>query len=226
MDFYALLNRKVGKLTLLSVLDPANRAPAGTSRSSPSTAGAESELLYERWVRQRRAEVDSLSHGTIAYVHVRSMNDASMRTVFDEVMGRGWGKKAVIVDTRFNGGGNIHEQLSDFLSGKKYFDVIPHGQHVGVEPMRQVDEAVHRPHQRERLLRRAPLPSGVQAQGDRQDAGDAGARHRDVRVVGEPDRPDARVRDPHGRMAHARRALRRGHAARAGHPGAEWIRPS
>ena len=40
----------------------------------------------------------------------------------------------MIVDTRFNGGGNIHEQLSDFLNGKKYFDIIPHGQYVGSEP--------------------------------------------------------------------------------------------
>ena len=40
----------------------------------------------------------------------------------------------IIVDTRFNGGGSIHEQLSDFLSGKKYFDVVPHGQFVGSEP--------------------------------------------------------------------------------------------
>ncbi len=81
------------------------------------------------------------------------MNDASMRTVFDEILGRGWNKDAVIVDTRFNGGGNIHEQLSDFLSGKKYFDIIPHGQLVGFEPVRQVDQAVDRADQRERLLR-------------------------------------------------------------------------
>ena len=43
-------------------------------------------------------------------------------------------KQAIIIDTRFNGGGNIHEQLSDFLSGKKYIDIIPHGQYVGSEP--------------------------------------------------------------------------------------------
>ncbi len=134
MDFYALLNRKTGKQTLLSVLNPAANT-RWDEPVKPISTGAERQLLYERWVKQRRAEVDSLSHGTIAYVHVRAMNDASMRTVIDEVMGRGWGKKAVIVDTRFNGGGNIHEQLSDFLSGKKYFDVIPHGQQVAVEPM-------------------------------------------------------------------------------------------
>jgi tricorn protease len=133
MDFYALLNRKVGKPTLLSVLDPATNA-RWDEAVKPINAGEENELLYQRWVRQRRAEVDSLSGGTIGYVHVRAMNDASMRTVFEEVMGRGWTKEAVVIDTRFNGGGNIHEQLSDFLSGKVYFDIIPHGQHVGVEP--------------------------------------------------------------------------------------------
>jgi tricorn protease len=134
VDFYALLNRKVGELTLLSMHDPRTNARWDES-VKPIAAREEGELLYQRWVRRRRAEVDSLSGGTIAYVHVRSMDDASMRTVFDEVMGLGWGKKAVIVDTRFNGGGNIHEQLSDFLSGKVYFDVVPHGQRVGFEPM-------------------------------------------------------------------------------------------
>ncbi|MEJ2215267.1 MAG: S41 family peptidase [Gemmatimonadota bacterium] len=133
MDFYALLNRKVGKLTLLSLTNGTGEHWDETVK--PIGAGAEHELMYKRWVRRRRAEVDSLSNGTLAYVHVRAMNDASMRTVVDEVLGRGWGKKAVIVDTRFNGGGNIHEQLSDFLSGKVYFDVIPHGQHIATEPM-------------------------------------------------------------------------------------------
>jgi C-terminal processing protease CtpA/Prc len=62
------------------------------------------------------------------------MDDASMRTVFEEALGRNVSRQALIVDTRFNGGGNIHEQLSDFLSGKKYFDIVPHGQYVGSEP--------------------------------------------------------------------------------------------
>ena len=133
MDFYRLLNRKVGRLTLLSVFDPAANT-RWDETVKPVSGGAANELLYQRWVRQRRAEVDSLSHGTVAYVHVRSMNDASMRTVFEEALGRGWTREAIVVDARFNGGGNIHEQLSDFLSGKAYFDIIPHGQKVGVEP--------------------------------------------------------------------------------------------
>ena len=133
VDFYQLLNRKAGKLTLLAMYDPA----AGTrweETVKPVSARDESQLLYRRWVKSRRAEVERLSGGTIGYVHVRAMNDASMRIVFEEALGRNVGKQAIIVDTRFNGGGNIHEQLSDFLSAKKYFDIVPHGQYVGSEP--------------------------------------------------------------------------------------------
>ena len=100
----------------------------------PIDGGAENELLYKRWVDNRRKDVEKLSGGKIGYIHVRAMNDASMRVIFEEALGRNLGKEAIIVDTRFNGGGNTHEQLSDFLSGKKYFDVLYHGQYVNYEP--------------------------------------------------------------------------------------------
>jgi tricorn protease len=133
VDHYKYLNRKVGKLTLLSLYDPAT-GTRWEETTKPISLGEEEELQYKRWVEMRRKETDSLSGGKIGYIHVRAMDDESMRTVFEEALGRNLGKDAIIVDTRFNGGGNIHEQLSDFLNGKKYFDIIPHGQYVGSEP--------------------------------------------------------------------------------------------
>lgn len=133
VDFCAMLNRKAGKLTLVSMLDPATGNRWDESLK-PITTGDANELLYKRWLKNRRNETDRLSGGKIGYVHVRSMDDASMRTVFEEALGRNFEKQALIVDTRFNGGGNIHEQLSDFLSGKKYIDIVPHGQYIGSEP--------------------------------------------------------------------------------------------
>ena len=132
-DFYQFLNRKVGKPTLLSVFDPVTNT-RWDETVKPITGGQENELLYKRWVNNRRDEVTRLSDGKIGYIHVRAMNDASMRTVFEEALGRNLEKNAIIIDTRFNGGGNIHEQLSDFLSGKKYCDIVPHGQYIGSEP--------------------------------------------------------------------------------------------
>jgi tricorn protease len=133
VDHYRYLNRKAGKLVLLSLYDPVTGV-RWEETTKPIGLGEEDELQYKRWVEMRRKETDSLSGGKIGYIHVRAMDDESMRTVFEEALGRNIGKEAIIVDTRFNGGGNIHEQLSDFLNGKKYFDIIPHGQYVGSEP--------------------------------------------------------------------------------------------
>ena len=46
MDFYALLNRKAGKLTLLSVYDPAGKTRWDES-VKPISPDAEGELLYQ-----------------------------------------------------------------------------------------------------------------------------------------------------------------------------------
>lgn len=134
IDFYQLLNRKVGKNMLLSILDPSNNT-RWEEVVKPISLGAENQLLYKRWVESRRAEVLRLSGGKLGYVHVRAMNDASMRTVFEDALGKHISADALIVDTRFNGGGNIHDQLSDFLVGQKYIDIIPHGQNIGYEPL-------------------------------------------------------------------------------------------
>ncbi|MEZ4688286.1 MAG: S41 family peptidase [Bacteroidia bacterium] len=133
IDFYMLLNRRAGDNVLLSLYDPST----GTRWDEvvkPVSLGEEYQLLYERWVETRREETLRLSEGKLGYVHVRGMNDPSMRTVIEEALGRHVSAQALIVDTRFNGGGNLHDVLSDFLTGEKYFEIIPHGQHVGYQP--------------------------------------------------------------------------------------------
>ena len=79
---------------------------------------------------------DSLSGGKVGYVHVRSMDDPSFRVTFDKVLGKNSRKEALIVDSRFNGGGWLHDDLVTFLSGKLYFTLRPQG-HVttGGEPL-------------------------------------------------------------------------------------------
>ncbi len=133
MDFYQLLNRKKGKNVLLSMQNPSDNS-RWEEVVKPISLGAENQLLYKRWVETRRKETLKLSDGKLGYVHVRSMNDPSMRTVFEDALGKHLSADALIVDTRFNGGGNLHDVLSDFLVGKKYIDIIPHGQNIGYQP--------------------------------------------------------------------------------------------
>jgi Tol biopolymer transport system component/C-terminal processing protease CtpA/Prc len=133
MDFYQLLNRKEGNNVLLSMLDPLKNT-RWEEVVKPISLGEENQLLYTRWVETRRSEVERLSGGKLGYVHVRGMNDASMRVVIEDALGKHLSSDALVVDTRFNGGGNLHDVLADFLNGKKYMEIIPHGQYVGHQP--------------------------------------------------------------------------------------------
>ncbi len=132
-EFDSLLNLKAGKPVTLELLDPASGQRSEQTARAISTA-AERELLYRRWVRLERALVDKLSGGRLGYVHVRGMNDASYRQTFSDALGRSSGKEALIVDTRFNGGGNLHDELATLLSGRKYLEFLPRGQSLGWEP--------------------------------------------------------------------------------------------
>jgi C-terminal processing protease CtpA/Prc len=133
MDVSPLLNHRAGQPTLLSIFDGTKNAKFEVTVKPISTA-EQDELLYERWVKQRRQLVDRLSNGTIGYVHVREMNDESYRETYSEALGRESNKKALIVDTRYNGGGNLHDILATFLSGKPYLELVPRGQSIGWEP--------------------------------------------------------------------------------------------
>ncbi|MBV8034203.1 S41 family peptidase [Roseateles sp.] len=133
-EFDSMLNLKAGKQVVLEVLDPASGKRFEQALKAISQ-GAERELLYKRWVRQERALVDKLSGGRLGYVHVRGMDDASYRQTYGEALGRASGKEALIVDTRFNGGGNLHDELATLLSGKKYLEFLPRGQSLGWEPV-------------------------------------------------------------------------------------------
>ncbi|MET1056329.1 MAG: S41 family peptidase [Pedobacter sp.] len=64
----------------------------------------------------------TLSGGKIGYVHIRQMDEANFRTTIDKVDGRNRNKKALIIDSRFNTGGNLHQQLVEFFS--KSTDIV------------------------------------------------------------------------------------------------------
>lgn len=134
-DWNILLNRKAGENTLLSLYDPSTNT-RWDETVKPFTAAEEGALLYKRWVRKMSDMVDKLSGGKVGYVHVQGMNDGSYRTVVDEVMGKNAHKQALVVDTRFNGGGWLHNDLNTFLSGKQYLQFAPQGHMVSsAEPM-------------------------------------------------------------------------------------------
>jgi hypothetical protein len=79
-------------------------------------------------------EVDRLSSGQLRYIHVPGMSDSAYRTTYEEVMGKYANRQGIVVDTRFNGGGDLVADLAMFLSGKKFFDYTTDTRSNGYEP--------------------------------------------------------------------------------------------
>lgn len=135
LDYYPLLEGKSGRKTLLTV----KRALGMTDTVSvkPLSIGQFNNLLYSRWVENNEKFVDSISGGRIAYVHVQGMDSPSFRTVYDRLLGKYRNRDAVVVDTRWNGGGWLHNDLAQLLGGKEYVRFMPRGQYIGSEPFSQ-----------------------------------------------------------------------------------------
>lgn len=130
-DLAQYLNRKAGKNVLLTLLE-------GTARREvvvkPVTTPEENQLLYKRWVLRNQEEVEKLSNGALGYVHIPGMNDGAYRTTYEEVMGKHVNKKGIVVDTRFNGGGDLVADLAMFLSGKQFMNYTTDKRSSGYEP--------------------------------------------------------------------------------------------
>lgn len=85
----------------------------------PMSDSALSDARYEKWVSDRRASVEKISGGDIGYLHIKAMDQASLRQFALELaMNRT--KKALVIDERFNGGGGIDQELLGILVGQLY----------------------------------------------------------------------------------------------------------
>ena len=136
MDYYPLLADKADKRVRLDIT-PADGSAARSIVVKPIESYEQDDLLYRRWVRRNQEVVDSVSGGRIGYVHVEGMDSPSFRTVFSEMLGKYRNREAIIVDTRWNGGGWLHNDLAILLGGKEYVRFVPRGQYVGSEPFSQ-----------------------------------------------------------------------------------------
>ena len=139
-DIYPLLENKSRKKVLVSLYNPQTKErweevvmPIGNS--------AFNELLYNRWVKQRAADVEKWSNGRLGYVHIASMDDASFRNVYSDILGKYNHCDGIVIDTRFNGGGRLHEDVEILFSGKKYLTQVIRGQESCDMPSRRWNKA-------------------------------------------------------------------------------------
>lgn len=134
-DYFPLLEAKAYKRVRLTV-----KRKGGKTEDvyvKPISQGSLNSLLYQRWVERNQAAVDSISGGRIGYVHVQGMDSPSFRQVFSDVLGKYRNREAIVVDTRWNGGGWLHNDIAILFSGKEYVRFMPRGKYIGSEPFTQ-----------------------------------------------------------------------------------------
>jgi len=136
MDYFPLLNKKSGKSVLVTIYSPKTKKH-WDEVVKPISRGAQNDLLYKRWIKRNAQLVDSLSNGRLGYVHIKSMGDASYRDVYADILGKYNLREGIVIDTRFNGGGRLHEDIEILFSGEKYLEQVIRDNVACVMPSRR-----------------------------------------------------------------------------------------
>jgi tricorn protease len=92
------------------------------TRLRPVGYSAINSLLYDEWIDFNQKYVDKLSGNKIAYVYIKNMSDGSLNSFLIEMTLEAVDRDALIIDLRYNTGGNIHDDLINFLSQKPYLE--------------------------------------------------------------------------------------------------------
>ena len=137
MDYYPLLNNKRDKTVLVTIKDGGK---TWEETVKPISHGAMNELLYNRWVKHNEETVKKLSNGRLGYVHIKSMGDASYRDVYSQILGKYNLCDGIVIDTRFNGGGRLHEDIEILFSGEKYLEQVINDSVACVMPSRRYNK--------------------------------------------------------------------------------------
>ncbi|MBC8097135.1 MAG: PDZ domain-containing protein, partial [Akkermansiaceae bacterium] len=125
-NYWQLLNNRLNRKSEVTFNNKPGEEGAWQTRIETITPNAYSQLRYERWVKERRKKVDELSGGRIGYLHIQAMNQPSLRK-FEKEIREFRNKEALVIDQRWNGGGNIEQELLAILVQRQYQIWQPRG---------------------------------------------------------------------------------------------------
>ena len=119
-DHYNLLLGKAGKPVELVVNSKPTLEGARTVTVKPINRAQWFDLEYDRQVQEARAQVQKLSSGRLAYIRIKAMDQASLRTFERDLWGSALAGEGLVLDIRGNGGGNTHDTILAELARPVY----------------------------------------------------------------------------------------------------------
>ena len=103
-----------------------------------TTFSALKTLAYKEWEEQRADMVKEKTGDRVGYIHMRAMGDEDLNSFLLKMHTEVFDKDALILDLRYNNGGNVHKEVIDFLRGRSHFEWsyrdFPRTSHPNVTP--------------------------------------------------------------------------------------------
>jgi tricorn protease len=135
MSIDRLLNNKASTPVELTVQARDGARPV-KQIVTPVSMEVAHQLSAERWIAQRKKMTEELSGGKVGYVYISAMDTGNYQRTFGELFGELANKDAVVIDVRFNRGGNLHDQLIALFTGQVFAGFVNRdGQVVGRLPV-------------------------------------------------------------------------------------------
>jgi tricorn protease len=114
-DIYKLLLGTAGKQVMLSV--NSKPAEAGAHNEIVIPIDDESGLYYYKWVQDNIEKVNKATNGQVGYIHIPDMGTDGLNEFVKHFYPQ-LNKKALIIDDRGNGGGNVSPMIIERLLRK------------------------------------------------------------------------------------------------------------
>jgi len=121
LDLAVALNDKVNETVSCEVTsDPADLKATRQVELLAVGRASIRALMYDRWVADNAKRVAELSNGKLGYIHIPSMDDDGLDHFVRALYSDNFDKEAIVLDVRYNSGGNTHDKVLNYLGGKQH----------------------------------------------------------------------------------------------------------
>ncbi|WP_373396522.1 S41 family peptidase [Algoriphagus halophilus] len=86
----------------------------------PVSYNAMKTWLYDEWMDANEAYVDEKTGDRISYVHMKNMGGGELQHFLEYMVSNKGNRDGLILDLRYNTGGNVHDPVLQFLSQRSY----------------------------------------------------------------------------------------------------------